>query len=270
MEVKRIKLKNLSNTRDIGGFPAAGGKRIACKRLIRSGELKNADPADIEKLTKEYRMHTVVDLRTDAEREQSPDPVIDGVAAVILPILDSSFFGIARDENSVDAWMKLFDDKSVDPTEIFKEMYRKLTFSEYVKPFYRTFFDTLLKNDAGSVLWHCSAGKDRAGIAALLIMIALGVPREDIIRDYMMTGPFTKRDLRKFYFMIRFFVRDRRKRKCFRILLGVEEEYVRQLFDIMDKEYGGEIGYLQSFIGLTGHEIETLRGMYLEDENEKQ
>ena len=264
MEVKRIKFKKLTNTRDLGGFPAADGRRIAYRRLIRSGELKNADPADLEKLKTEYRLHTVVDLRTDAEREQSPDPMIEGVAAVILPVLDSSFFGIARDENSVDAWMKLFDDESLDPTEIFKEMYRKLTFSDYVRPYYRMFFDTLLKNDSGSVLWHCSAGKDRAGIAALLILTALGVPRENMVRDYMMTEHFTKRELRKFYFMIRFFVRDRRRRKCFRILLGVEEEYVLQLFDIMDKEYGGGLGYLKSFIGLDDQEIETLRSMYLE------
>ena len=266
MEVKRIPLKKLSNTRDIGGFPAADGKRIAFRRLIRSGELKNADPDDVEKLKTDYRLKTVVDLRTDAEREQSPDPVIDGVSVVILPVLDSSFFGIARDENSVDAWMKLFDDKTADPTEVFKEMYRKLTFSEYVKPYYRTFFDTLLQNDSGSVLWHCSAGKDRAGIATLLIMMALGVPREEMVRDYMMTGPFTRRDLLKFYFMIRFFVRDKRRRKCFRILLGVEEEYVRQLFEIMDRHYGGELGYLYSFIGLTPQEIEVLRNMYLENE----
>lgn len=265
MEVKRIPLKNLSNTRDIGGFSAADGKRIAFRRLIRSGELKNADPADIEKLKTEYRLKIVVDLRTDAEREQSPDPPIDGVSFVILPVLDSSFFGIARDENAVDAWMKLFDDETADPTEIFKEMYRKLMFSEYVKPYYRTFFDTLLSNDSGSVLWHCSAGKDRAGVAALLIMMALGVPRKEMVHDYMMTGPFTKRDIRKYAFMIRFFVRDKRRKKCFRILLGVEEEYVRQLFDIMDREYGGEIGYLQSFIGLSAQEIETLRKMYLED-----
>ena len=264
MEVKRIRLNQLSNTRDLGGFPAAEGKRIAKRRLIRSGELKKADPVDIEKLKTEFNLHTVVDLRTDAEREQSPDPEIEGVTAVILPVLDSSFFGIARDENSVDAWMKLFDDPTVDPQETFMEMYRKLMFSDYVKPFYRTFFDTLLQSKSGAVLWHCSAGKDRAGIAALLIMMALGVPRETMVKDYMMTGIFTKKELRRFYVMIKLFVHDKRRRKCFRTLLGVEEKYVRQLFDIMDNEYGGEIGYLQKFIGLSKEEIEDLRYNYLE------
>lgn len=263
MEVKRIRLKQLKNTRDLGGFPAADGRHIAERRLIRSGELKKADPEDIEKLKTEYHLHTVVDLRTDAEREQSPDPEIEGVAAVVLPILDSTFFGIARDENSVDAWMKLFDDSSVEPEDVFMEMYRKLMFSDYVKPYYRTFFETLMQKDSGAVLWHCSAGKDRAGIAALLVMMALGVPREYMVKDYMMTDVFTKHELRKFYFMIHFFVHDKRRKKCFRILLGVKEKYVRQLFDILDKEYGGELGYLQSFIGLRKTEIEALRNNYL-------
>jgi protein-tyrosine phosphatase len=263
MEVKRIRLKNLTNTRDLGGFPAYGGKMIIPHRLIRSGELKNADLSDLAKLKNEYGLHTVVDLRTDAEREQSPDPVIDGVTAVVLPVLDSSFFGIARDENAIDAWMKLFDDPARDPTEVFKEMYRKLLFSDYVKPYYRSFFDILLENTSGSVLWHCSAGKDRAGVATILAMMALGVSREHMIQDYMMTGPFTKRDLRKLYFMIRFFVPDKRRKKCFRILLGVKEEYVRQLFDIIDTTYGSNEGYLKSFIGLSEAEINTLRAMYL-------
>ncbi len=263
MEVKRIRLKNLTNTRDIGGFPAYGGKTIVSHRLIRSGELKNADESDLEKLRTEYRLHTVIDLRTDAEREQSPDPVMDGVNTVVLPVLDSSFFGIARDENAIDAWMKLFEDPAKDPTEVFKEMYRKLFFSDYVKPYYRTFFDVLLENTSGSVLWHCSAGKDRAGAASILAMMALGVSRELMIQDYMMTGPFTKKELRKLYFMIRFFIRDKRRKKCYRTLLGVKEEYVRQLFDIIDKTYGSDIGYLESFIGLSEAEICTLRTMYL-------
>ena len=263
MEVKRIQLKNLTNTRDLGGFPAYCGKTVAPHRLIRSGELKNADKSDLDKLKTEYRMHTVIDLRTDAEREQSPDPEMDGVKSVVLPVLDSSFFGIARDENAIDAWMKLFEDPAKDPTEIFKEMYRKLLFSDYVKPYYRAFFDVLLENTSGSVLWHCSAGKDRAGVVAILAMMALGVSRECMIQDYMMTGLFTKRELRKLYFMIRFLVRDKRRKECFRTLLGVKEEYVQQLFDIIDHTYGSDIVYLKSFIGLSESEINTLRTMYL-------
>ena len=263
MDVKKIRFQKLSNTRDLGGFLGADGLHIAPRRLIRSGELKSAAAGDIKKLKTEYQLHTVIDLRTDAEREQSPDPMIDGVAAFVLPLLDSSFFGIARDEDAVTAWMKLFDDKNVDPTEMFKTMYRKLMFSDYVQPFFRTFFDVLLQNTEGSVLWHCSAGKDRAGILTLLIMMALGVSREDMVQDYMMTGVFTRRDLRKFYFMIRFFEKDKRKQKCYRTLLGVEEEYVRQLFDIIDRQYGGEKGYLNDFVGLTDTEIERLRKLYL-------
>lgn len=263
VEVKRINLSGLTNTRDLGGFPAANGRKIRHHRLIRSGELKKASSADLVLLRDAFGVHTVVDLRMDAEREQSPNPEIPGVTTIALPLLDSSFFGIARDEHSVEAWMRLFEDPSVDPVAVFQEMYRKLMFSDYVKPHFRTFFDTLLANEEGAVLWHCSAGKDRAGVAAMLVLMALGVDREDIILDYMMTGEFTKKELRSFRLMIPLFVRKKRTRQCLRVLLGVDESYVRQLFDLIDGQYGGERGYLKRFVGLTDPEIEKLRTMYL-------
>ena len=266
MEVQRIKLKKLTNTRDLGGFPAADGKRIRPRRLIRSGELKKATDRDIETLTGRFGVHTVVDLRTDAEREQSPDPAIAGVTSVVLPVLDSSFFGIARDEDSVEAWLRLFRDESKDPKEIFCEMYRKLMFSDYVKPYYRTFFDTLLANRHGAVLWHCTAGKDRAGVATILIGMALGVKREDLIEDYLMTDVFSKKELRKIRLLIPLKVKDKRIRECVYILLGVDRRYVKELFDLMDERYGGEEGYLKQFIGLTQQEILQLRELYLEKE----
>ena len=266
MEVKRIRLNKLDNTRYLGGFPAADGAVIRPRRLIRSGELSKADENDLAVLKNEYRVRTIVDLRMEAEREQSPDPPVGDAEKVFLPILDSSFFGIARDENSIKAWMRLFDDPSVSPESVFKEMYRKLMFSEYVRPYYRRFFDILLEDKPGAVLWHCSAGKDRAGITAMLVLMALGVSRELMIRDYMMTGVFSKKELRKRKLMIRFLVRDKRKKHCFRVLLDVREEYVRQLFSIIDRDYGSETGYLTSFIGLTEEEILRLRELYLEKE----
>jgi len=264
MEVKRIEeLEQLTNTRDLGGFSGAEGKKIQPRRLIRSGELKKASENDIKTLTGKYGVNTVVDLRIDAEREQNPDPDIPGIKTVVLPVLDSSFFGIARDENSMDAWLKLFDNTQVDPVEVFKEMYRKLAFSDYVKPYYRLFFDTLLENKSGAVLWHCSAGKDRAGVASVLTMMALGVGRDDIMADYMMTGVFTKKELRKIRILMPVFVRKKRVRSCIKILLGVEEVYIRQLFDIIDEKYGSDENYLKEFIGLKDEEINELRSLYL-------
>ena len=264
MEVKRIEeLNSLTNTRDLGGFITKSGKRISPCRLIRSGELKKASSEDIKTLTEKYNVNTVLDLRIEAEREQSPDPEMPGTKTVVLPVLDSSFFGIARDENSMEAWLKLFDDKAVDPIEVFKEMYRKLMFSDYVKPYYRTFFNTLLENKSGAVLWHCSAGKDRAGVATILTLMALGVGREDIITDYLMTGEFQRKELRKVRLLMPVFVRKKRVRECIKILLGVDKVYISQLFDIIDRDYGNEENYLKEFIGLTDDELQELQRMYL-------
>ena len=266
MKIKRIRFHRLNNTRDLGGFPAGDGRKIVYGKLIRSGALEKADDTDIALLKDKYRLRRIVDFRTDAEREQAPDPKIPGVLYLPLPILDSSFFGIARDEDSIEAWMKLFADPSVAPEEVFKEMYRKLIFSEYVKPYYNEFFNCLLEEEDGAVLWHCSAGKDRAGIATMLVMMALGVDRNLMVRDYLMTERFQKKELRKLRLFISLFIKDKRRKQCLKTLLGVKEDYVRQFFDIIDKEYGNDLGYLERFLGISDLDIKRLRTMYLTEQ----
>lgn len=70
----RIPLESLPNTRDLGGIRTADGRSIRLRRLLRSGALAGISDADREKLLKEYNLKTVIDFRTDTEREEKPDP----------------------------------------------------------------------------------------------------------------------------------------------------------------------------------------------------
>ena len=83
----RIPFHKLDNTRDLGGMPAADGRRICSGRLFRSGQLYDADEFDRQKL--EEMLDLVVDLRTEKERSEKPDPDLAGVQYCSIPALDS-------------------------------------------------------------------------------------------------------------------------------------------------------------------------------------
>ena len=258
----RINLQNMKNTRDLGGISAADGRRVKARRLIRSGALFDAAPADLNVLFGEYGVRNVVDLRRPVERALEPDPALRGVAYHELSLLDDSFFGIARDEYSLRTWLGLFTDHSVDPDEVFCAMYRKLLFDDRVKPLYRRFFRILLQGD-GAVLWHCSAGKDRAGVAALLVLSALGVPEDDAVADYMLTGVYTAREIEQTVAYARTQTDDPHMLKAVDTLMTVKESYVRQLFAIASERHGGMTAYLSAEGILDDGEREALRELYL-------
>ena len=76
--------------------------------------------------------------------------------------------------------------------ETIEELYYKCVMGEYGKRAYKTFLNDLLKSSAGGSLWHCTQGKDRTGIAAILVEYSLGVSPDHIRRDYLATNLFVR------------------------------------------------------------------------------
>ena len=89
--ITRIPFQGLKNTRDLGGKPGAGGRKIRERMLLRGEALSKATPEDVRRLLNDYRLRLVVDLRMGAETEKEPDPVIPGVNDT-----EAHFEGIGR------------------------------------------------------------------------------------------------------------------------------------------------------------------------------
>ena len=261
--IKRIKFEKLKNTRDLGGFVCSDGRKIKSRLLLRSGELGKATKNDINLLRNGYDLRTVIDLRTDAEKHQSPDPAIDGVEYIECPLLDNSFLGIARDEYSIEAWLNLFVDSDRQPVEIFGDMYLRLTFDEYVRPYVKKIFD-ILANADGAVLWHCSAGKDRVGVTTALILSVLGVPEEVIVRDYLMTGVFTFPEIAEIRFLAGLKYHNKKMNEAVACLMGVRKEYIVPVLEKAKAEYGSVEGMLVELFGIAPETLEAIRKKYLE------
>ena len=86
---ERIKLKGIFNARDLGGFPV-GEKRVKPERLIRSDALRDLTDEDVRVLTEEYGLRNVIDLRTEKEIGEKPDPEIEGVTLYNIPLIRSA------------------------------------------------------------------------------------------------------------------------------------------------------------------------------------
>ncbi len=265
MKLKRIKFNKLKNTRDLGGFAAANGKFIKQKSLIRSGSLAKASGEDIKKLCNEYNLGTIIDLRIEAEIKDKPYEIPESVNYYNILLLDKSYLGIARDEYSLMSWFNLFADTDRTPEDVFSEMYEMLVFSERSAMLIPQIFDILLNNDDKSVLWHCSAGKDRVGVVTMLVLYALGVEKELILKDFMATNRFSAAEIYKTKIFAPLVIKNRRQRKCLSVLMGVKRMYLERVFDRIESEFSGTEDFFFKQFGILPEQIEQLRNKYLTD-----
>lgn len=256
----RLKLEGLVNTRDLGGI-AAGGRSVKKGRLLRSGQLFDGTPGDISTLVREHGMARVVDFRTDMERDEKPDP--DGSYKYYsLPIFTEATFGITHEESGSSMFASLVRaSRGMTPAEYMVEMYRSMAVSEFSQAQYGRFFDILSSASSGATLWHCSAGKDRAGIAAALVLAALGADAADIYGDYIITAEYT-RDVIEAVKTARLFPPE--AVPFIDAFFGVDESYIDGYFSEAKKLCGSVDAYLAERLGVDDNKRACLAQLYLE------
>ena len=144
--------------------------------LLRAANLSQATEADLAKLRRDYRLSSIIDLRTAVERKEKPDRIPEDVELRIHPIFDEATAGITR------------EDKTSSPFSLpdMVSLYRTMIVAEPCRAALHDVLTAIFTHDfeKGSVLWHCTAGKDRCGIVSSLVLSALGASREEIIKDY--------------------------------------------------------------------------------------
>lgn len=259
----RIKLKKLENTRDLGGMVTTDGRKVKDKKLIRSGELFKATERDKEVLVSEYDLKTIVDFRTEVERDQKPDPELAGVSYVFDPILKEKTLGITRERARKIDMPKNFKGVKTKPMEFMRNLYRGIVLDEHSQKGYAKFFDVLYNQNDGSVLWHCAAGKDRVGVATALLLTVLGVERKAIIDDYLLTDTYYRRTNFGLYLLLDIFVRDRNAANHLKHLLAVKPEYMQAAFEAIEENYGSVENYLVQAMNFSLEKQEALREKYL-------
>ncbi len=232
-EDRVLALAGSLNTRDLGGLPLARGGRTRFGVMLRSDALLTLGQADADCLA-ELPLTTVIDLRQPYERERDRSALVEWGGVEI---------------HQIEIWQAIFEAGRVpdDPWDLSALYVAALdhcgdAFAEATR---------VLCEAPGAALFHCTAGKDRTGILAALLLEAVGVPRAAVIADYALThdriDPLRERLL----------VDAEARgiaREDFARLLGATPEMLLPALDHLDERYRGARGYLLS----TGVDVVTL------------
>lgn len=175
-----LDLSGIHNFRDYGGYATSDGGRVKAATLFRSGQHRDATPEDLS-VVSSLKLATIIDLRSDSERELYPCRRADDHAAEV----------VFAPGNTLGAGSHLDAGNGVrtaaEAHTAMVDLYRKMPFREILTQTYRMMFDRLL-NGHGPSLVHCLAGKDRTGVAVALVQHQLGVHHDDIVEDYLLTN----------------------------------------------------------------------------------
>ncbi|MFI5805183.1 tyrosine-protein phosphatase [Streptomyces sp. NPDC051561] len=176
-------LTGVRNFRDVGGLPTADGRRTRHGRLFRSGHLAHATGPDTE-FFNSLGLHTVFDFRNAADQKlEGPDVELTGVRNVNIPLSDpadgAEFWRMVRDGDMGQLREILADGKAAGRmTASYRRMIKERT-AEHSRVLHA------LAEDSVPALMHCAAGKDRAGLAIAVTLLAVGVGRDAITADYL-------------------------------------------------------------------------------------
>lgn len=247
-----LDFEGIFNIRDIGGICTTDGYRVKSGVLLRSGDLCRATQNDTDRLAGEYGIKTVIDLRDIEEAEASPDAVIRGAENFVIPALppfnpsgDLSFEGLT----------KLFAE---DPVKAYSDLYVRLAKNEHSQNAYRRFFAVVMAS-SGGILWHCRQGKDRTGVAAILLLTSLGVSREDILEDYFETNTAMEPVINR----MRENDASQSELEVFKLHSLVMAPCIEEYFSAIEQEYTSVSQYIKTQLGVSERDILELRRRYL-------
>ena len=254
-----LNFEGIANFRDVGGYETFDGRRTKWGVLYRSGNWAEASRADL-KAVEQLGLHTMVDFRSSAEKEEEPDRLPDNKSfeVIEIPTLDGGDNAVAEE---IMARIENGDFEGFEPDSFMVEANRAL--GTKFTPQYREFFQAVLAADGEPVIWHCSAGKDRAGFAAAALLRVLGVDQETVIEDYMLSKKYSVEARRNLLRMLRV-VEGEEVADKLEVLMGVEREWLEAAFDEIDSEYGNFDSYVREGLQLSEADVQQLRAQLLE------
>jgi protein-tyrosine phosphatase len=236
---RHIPLPGTYNIRDLGGYATRMGRQTRWHRLLRADSPHNLSAEARDELLK-LGVNTVIDLRNADELEQSPNPFAnhDGVKYLNVPL----FAGLSRAGTQPSSLIQIYQ-----------------TALEHSQIEFRTVLRQVAESD-GVTLFHCTAGKDRTGLIAALVLGTLEVSDEQIIEDYALTSSYIQPLLET--------LREDALAKghdlaWYNQLLTSEPNTMQVTLEHLQTQYGGAQGYLE-MLGVK-LEVEKLRHNLLED-----
>ena len=254
-----LNFEGISNFRDLGGYTTGDDRHVKWGKLYRSGTFAEASRADLAGLSV-LELETFIDFRSSLEKTEEPNRLPDppGFTVVEIPVLDDgnkALVGEIMDR------VESGDFDCFDPNQAMLMANRQ--FAGELTPQFKEFVHTVLAADGAPVLWHCSAGKDRSGFAAAILLRILGVPQETIMRDYM-ASKAPALEARTGQLRMLELIKGEEAARKLTILMGVEEAWLRAGFAQLDTTWGSFDNYVEKGLQLSADDIQRLRHNLLE------
>lgn len=267
-----LPVQNIVNARDLGGYKVLDGRVVRDGMLIRAAHLAHATCEDLQYLAG-IPVSAVIDFRKQEEKRGKEDRMVPGAGYLALPIDASGNIAAQATEKEKKkiSGGKEFDVKKFivfiafndKARKVAREMYPTLFFDPECQKQYACFFRHVLAAGSGAVLYHCTQGKDRTGVASALLLAALGADRETIVADFDATNRVYEADIRKYSRRVRFLGGKEEELAVVKAILGCNTENFVKALDRIDVEYGSMDSYLENALGLTPADREILKERYL-------
>ena len=253
-DTRKLPFTGAHNFRDLGGYKTSDGKTVKWGKVYRSDNLHSLTDEDL-KYMERLNLKSVVDFRSDEERNEEPDRLTPDMTPILLPIK-------FEPEGVTETLMRDLTFGDLDSSNLLRD-FNVILIKEFTEE-YRDFFRHIVDNGGEPFLLHCTAGKDRAGFGSAMILTVLGVPREKIIEDYLLTNTYVSDHVESKLLETELKTFFRADSDNLRKINLVEERYIQAAFDTIDSHWGGMDQYISEGLNLTEEDINKIKDYYLE------
>lgn len=228
------------NFRDLGNYKTSFGKKTKANLVYRSGDFSNLTEEDL-KLLNEKLLTTIIDFRSEEERSERKSIYPESIKnKIYLPLNPGNLSRNKVEQIIFNGNVKATHQLLLDINEILV-----LQGQPQYKAFFKQLQDT---SNPTPLMFNCTAGKDRTGLAAALFLSALGVKEQDIIEDYLLTNNylgFTANQLKDLYQL-----QNNNQAEALYTLLSVKEDYILNALKIIRKNYVTTESFLENQLGV--------------------
>ncbi len=251
---RRVVLEGAFNFRDLGGYQSIDGRRTKWGRIYRSDGLARLTASD-RAVLKQIGIRLVCDLRAPAEVKKSPDrlPEDSAIEYLNFPIVSGNFDTVTAHEK-----IKKGDIDWLTEDYMIKGYINNI---DAYATTWTALFEHLAAPASYPLVFHCTGGKDRAGVCAALILLSLGVSEETVIYDHGLSNEFLADILPKLYSYFSSFGIEKENLLPY---LTAPRAAIIALLDHIRQTYGSAVDYLKNKAGVSQKTLDGLKRDMLE------
>lgn len=262
-----VDLDGTFNMRDMGGYHASDGRSVKWGKLFRSDDLHSLTDDDQKKL-EELDVNLIIDYRNLDERTERPSKTIREAKTYVLEPNDPVAAIASEEINSSENTVKklVLEEKAGrlnTSDDLLVESMVRYVHDERTQNIYSRMLRLTGNNPEHATLQHCHGGKDRTGYGSALLLLLLGVNREEIVEDYLRTADFNKERNAKRIAEYESFTSNQNVLNYLKNVIGIKEKTIRTAMAEMTKKSGSPMNYLQEYLKISDDLVVDMRDNFL-------